>query len=216
MGILAAGAAPENHILQLTADSGLDLTAIDGSGIQYDRVHLAIHGNQLVQAGVNGAGIDLHRAVADDAVKAGIDGGDAGIQTIQYIQLGEGRNIAVLRNGIQSIKVRNSAIFEANKVFVDRLNGGNHILLNRIANINCNPTVIGKITISEIHTLINILKALIYLFLQITIRPRRRYRRSCNRAARTGRMIINNRLIEIIRTAASRRSRLIKFAFGAV
>lgn len=114
------------------------------------------------------------------------------------------------------IKVRNSAIFEANKVFVDRLNGGNHILLNRIANINCNPTVIGKITISEIHTLINILKALIYLFLQITIRPRRRYRRSCNRAARTGRMIINNRLIEIIRTAASRRSRLIKFAFGAV
>ena len=191
-------------------------TAIDGSGIQHNGVYLAIHGNQLVQTSVDRTGIDLHCAVADDAVKAGIDGGDAGIQTIQYIQLGEGRNIAVLRNGIQSIKVRNSAIFEANKVFVDRLNGGNHILLNRIANINCNPTVIGKITISEIHTLINILKALIYLFLQITIRPRRRYRRSCNRAARTGRMIINNRLIEIIRTAASRRSRLIKFAFGAV
>ena len=82
---MAAGAAPENHILQLTADSGLDLTAIDGSGIQYDRVHLAIHGNQLVQAGVNGAGIDLHRAVADDAVKAGADIGDAKQNTTLHI-----------------------------------------------------------------------------------------------------------------------------------
>ena len=70
---MTAGAAPENHILQLTADSGLDLTAIDGSGIQHDAVDLTVHADELVQAGVNGAGIDLHRAVANDAVQTGAE-----------------------------------------------------------------------------------------------------------------------------------------------
>lgn len=70
---MAAGAAPENHILQLTADSGLDLTAVDGSRVQHDAVDLTVHGNQLIQTGINGTGIDLHSAVADDAVKAGAE-----------------------------------------------------------------------------------------------------------------------------------------------
>lgn len=85
MGILAAGAAPENHILQLTADSGLDLTAIDGSGIQYHTIDLAVHADELVQSSINGAGIDLHRTVVDNAVKAGADIGDAKQNTTFHI-----------------------------------------------------------------------------------------------------------------------------------
>lgn len=76
---MAAGAAPENHILQLTANSGLDLTAVDGSSVQHHRVHFAIHGDELVQTSVNGAGVDLHRAVVDDTVQTGADIGNIGI-----------------------------------------------------------------------------------------------------------------------------------------
>ena len=110
---MAAGAAPENHILQLTADSGLDLTAIDGSGIQHNGVHFAIHRNQLVQTGVNGAGIDLHRAVVDDAVKARIDGGNSRKNTRFHIKRRPrsrlNRNQLII-NIIQTRKIRSKQV----------------------------------------------------------------------------------------------------------
>ena len=60
------GITPKDYIFQFAADCAGDLTAGDAGRVQYHAVDLAIHGNELVQAGFQGRGVYLNLAVADD------------------------------------------------------------------------------------------------------------------------------------------------------
>lgn len=82
LGIFTTGTAIDHDTLQRTADGPGDLTAVDSSSIQHDTVDLAIHADELVQPGINGRGIDLHRTVGDDAVQPGADTGAVGDEGI--------------------------------------------------------------------------------------------------------------------------------------
>ena len=57
---------PKHHIFQFTADCAGNLTAGDAGRVQHHTIDLAIHGNELVQAGFQGRGVYLELAVLNN------------------------------------------------------------------------------------------------------------------------------------------------------
>ena len=82
--------------------SSLDFAAIDSSGIQHHTVDLAIHGNQLVQPGLQRSRADLHNAVRYDAVEVGGNAGDTGIDTSCHTKQIELDVVGIRQNRISS------------------------------------------------------------------------------------------------------------------
>ena len=57
------GHTPKHHVFQLAANRAGDLTAGDAGRVQYHAVDLAIHTDELVQAGFQGRGVYLELAI---------------------------------------------------------------------------------------------------------------------------------------------------------
>ena len=117
------GHTPKHHVFQLAANRAGDLTAVDAGRVQHHTVDLAIHGDELVQAGFQGRGVYLNLAVADDRA-----------ELITYTD--HGRVNAVFRidrspgSGLDRREPRHRVSKHRTKVFIDSYQRRDNVVID--------------------------------------------------------------------------------------